>query len=126
MEKGYHVYATDSRYDQPVASFTSADNAEKFSEFLSSHKEPTPIYDQVPEDIDKYIPHMESGLIPFDVFLTGDGEVFEIDPGGGGLLIDPAEYYPTERAFSGTFWASDRDQAIELARTELEKFKQNI
>jgi hypothetical protein len=121
MAKGYYVYSGITQYEEPVASFSTLANAERLSRVIASQKEPVEIEGELPDDIDKFIPQLEAGLIPYDVFLLLDGTIFEVDNGfedSGVLLFDP-EYYPEQNAFTGTFWAHDKDEAIDIARAQL-------
>jgi hypothetical protein len=92
MSKGYFVYSGVEHFDEPVASFTSLENAQELSKKIGSHSEPTEITGDIPSDIDKYIPQIEAGLTAWDISLLGDGTIFEIDNGkeiGSVLLSDP-------------------------------------
>lgn len=127
MAKGYYVYSGVDHYYDPVASFTTLENANKLSELLSSHTEPIEIEGDFPEDINKYLLHLEAGLIPSDVALNDDGTVFEIDNGFEGVLLSDPTYYPDNGgAFSGTFWANSIDEAIEIARRQLFELKAKL
>ena len=128
MSKGYFVYSGVEHFDEPVASFYELDNAIEFSGRIGSHTEPTEITGDIPEDIDKYLPQLESGLSAWDIALLGDGTIFEIDNGleiGSVLLSDPI-YSPDQDTFVGTFWAYELDFAIEEARERLIQIKANL
>jgi len=126
--KGYFVYSGVEHFDEPVASFTSLENAIEMSGRIGSHTDPTEITGDIPDDIDKYLPQLESGLAAWDIALLGDGTIFEIDNGmeiGSVLLSDPV-YSPDQDTFVGTFWAYELDFAIEEARERLIQIKANL
>jgi hypothetical protein len=81
MSKGYYVYSGIEHLKDPIASFTTLDDANRLSGLISSHTDPTEISGVVPADIDKFIPQLNAGLIPFDVELLLDGTIFEINNG---------------------------------------------
>jgi hypothetical protein len=123
--KGYFVYSGVEHFDEPVASFTTLENAIELSSRIGSHSDPTEITGEIPNDIDKYLPQLEAGLSAWDIALLGDGTIFEIDNGlkiGSVLLSDPV-YSPDQDTFVGTFWAFELDDAIEDARKQLIQIK---
>lgn len=126
--KGYFVYSGVEHFDEPVASFTTLENAIEFSGRIGSHSEPTEIVGEVPADIDRYLPELEAGLNAWDIALLGDGTIFEIDNGleiGSVALLKPI-YYPKEDVFTGTFWAFELEDAVEAARAELISIKSKL
>ncbi|MCE7039206.1 hypothetical protein [Dyadobacter sp. CY312] len=126
MSKGYFVYSGVEHFDEPVASFSTLENAIELSKRIGSHSDPTEINGEIPIDIDKYLPQLEAGLSAWDIALLGDGTIFEIDNGleiGSVLLSDPV-YSPQHDTFTGTFWAFELEDAIENARNQLNLIKQ--
>jgi hypothetical protein len=121
MANGYNVYSGITQHEEPVASFSTLESAQEMSQRIGSHKAPTEISGDAPDDIDKYLPQLEAGLSAWDIALMGDGAVFEIDNGmelGVVSLTDPI-YSPDHDTFTGTFWAYEMEDAIDEARAQL-------
>ena len=116
----YCVYSGNEHFTDPVASFSNEEHALLLSDLLGSLKAPVEISRENATDIDKYLQPLIDGKAPYFIALYGDGTLFEIDHGFEGTELSDSIYFPEQDgAFSGTFWGSSSDEAIELARKQL-------